>query len=287
MRRVIVSLLAVLLAGVGQVSGQGNGRIEGTVKSTDNRPIVNARVFIVGETGSTGTNAQGHYALASVPSGTTSIRVNATGFIPFEVTGVRVLAGQTLTQDFRLEPRTPPDVGIATNAFENASITVPMSVLLRFQLLRPVSTRTTDKAIMPIDSVLRDLFQWPGYELLAQAAIMADLPRTSAGRVMTQQSFNADGETYTLRVLVDSTLRQRVRLNVNLSGIVSLPGPLSTGSQGRGTLTQRTDLLSTTVTVGFGHTVVLGSTQPGGGRGGMNGTLILTVRPEPRTGNDQ
>ncbi len=285
MRRIIFSLLAVVLTCVGQAAGQGNGRIEGTVRSADKQPIANARVFIVGATFSTTTDAQGHYALEAVPAGTVTIRAMAPSHRPFEISGLRVPAGQTVTCDFELEPTTA--LGITTNAFENASITVPTAVLLRFQLLRPISTRTTDKAIMPIDSVLRDLFQWPGYELLAQAAVMADLPRTTLGRVFTQQSFNAGGETYNLTVQVDSTAYQRVRVSVSLTGMVPVPGAPPSASQAGGPARRSTTLLSTTVTVGFGHTVVLGSTQPGGGRGGMSGTLILTVRPEPRTGNEQ
>ena len=125
--------------------------------------------------------------------------------------------------------------------------------------------------VMPIDSVLRDLFQWPGYELLSQAAVVSDMPRACLPFVSTRQSLNANGQAYDLNIQVDSLVQQQLRIHVRLTRLARAPG---TGTRGSGTSgdqapMQLKTLLSTTVTVGLGHTVVLGSTQPGGGRGGM------------------
>lgn len=278
MRRFIMSLLAIALIGTGRAIAQQNGRIEGFVRSPDHRPILNARILVVGGTTSTGVNDQGQYSIEAVPAGLVSVRATAPGFKAAEFDGLRVAAGKTVSLDFELTAMESTQ-GIAVNQFERASITVPMNVQLRFQLLRPITTATTDKSIMPIDSALRDLFQWPGYQLLAQAAIVADLPFPPGHPVNTQQSLNANGETYDLVVQVDSALGRRVRLRVQLFGLVPVAGQPS-GGRGGTTTRQTRVLLSTTVTVGFGHTVVLGSTQPAGGRGGMSGTLILAVRPE-------
>jgi hypothetical protein len=113
------------------------------------------------------------------------------------------------------------------------------------------------------------------------------MPRTCLPFVSTQQSLNANGQAYDLNIQVDSLLQQQLRIHVRLTGVVgtSARGGRAGATSGDATSSssQMKTLLSTTVTVGLGHTVVLGSTQPGGGRGGMAGTLILTVRPEMRT----
>ncbi len=274
MRRVVLSLLGCLIVGGSPLAAQGTSRVEGLVRAvTGGTPVVNARLGIVGTNLSTVTDAQGRYSFDAVPAGMITIRVIAAGYRDAMVSGLRVPNAQRLLQDFMLEQGTGSSV-VQINGFENASITVPTAVLLRFQLLRPSGTKTTDRSIMPIDSVLRDLFQWPGYQLLANAALTADLPRGSNSPVLAQQTLTANGETYELRVQVDSALFKRVRLRVTLSG----PTAATTRAGDRGAPV----LLSTTLTLGYGNTVVLGSTQPGSGRGGMGGTMILVVRPEAR-----
>ena len=161
-------------------------------------------------------------------------------------------------------------------------------MLLRFQLIRPIGTRTTDKVLMPIDSVLHDLFQWPGYQLLAQSAVTLDMPMPviwggTGASTSTQTMLNVDGNSYDLSIRADTTdvMPQRIKLTVSLTALSHAAATKSVVT----TQQDRKIVLSTAVTVNFGRTVVLGSTQPGGGRGGMNGTLILTVSPTMRRPN--
>ena len=263
MRRVILSFLAVLLAGVGQATGQENGRVEGTVRAVGNRPLENARVVIVGTNFSTGTNAQGHYAFESVPAGRVEMRVAAPGFRSSNVSGLRTIAGQTVIQDFKLESAVA--FGVATGAFEDARINIPMPVLLRFQLIKATTTRTTDPAIQEIGAALKDLFRFSGYTLLSQAVVAVDYSPNAGGS--TTQLLRAEGTSYQLTVSIEGINPDAVQLSVKLWALSAPRG----GAAGQ--------LFGTKVSVSFGHTVVLGSTQPAGVTAG---TLILAVKPEVR-----
>jgi hypothetical protein len=232
------------------------------------------------------TDASGAYIIDNIPAGVVQIEARHIGFKPRAVAGFRAIAGQTAAGlDFTLEAAavtlheiSHPGAAAATRGAS--------ALLLRFQLIRPTATRTTDRALMPIDSVLRDLFQWPGYQLLAQSALTLDMPMGvewggNGASSSTQTMLNVDGKSYDLSVRVDTTAPPRIKMAVLLMGLAQ-PAPAKSAVNSQ---LERKTLLSTTVTVGLGHTVVLGSTQPGGGRGGMGGTLILTVTPVARPPN--
>jgi hypothetical protein len=287
MRRIVWSALVLVGLCCAQPSvlgAQFTGKIVGHVRDPQQRPIRGATVTIPGFPYRGSTDADGAYTIDSLPTGVYSLRASAPGAKAHELTGFRINAGQRYIEDFILEADPDGTVVRATPCGQTGA-TSPAGLLLRFQLIRPIAVRTTDKMVMPIDSVLRDLFQWPGYELLSQAAIVSDMPRTCLPFVSTQQSLNANGQAYDLNIQVDSLLQQQLRIHVRLTGLVATPargGRVGATSSDATSSSQMKILLSTTVTVGLGHTVVLGSTQPGGGRGGMAGTLILTVRPEMR-----
>ncbi len=98
------ALAAVALAvSAGALLAQGTGKIEGRVRDQAGAPIANAQVTIVGSTFGALTNNQGYYFFNNVPVGTASIRAAFVGYKSAEAQGVRVLAGQTVTQDIQLE----------------------------------------------------------------------------------------------------------------------------------------------------------------------------------------
>ncbi len=95
---------AVLLAGsAGALWAQGTGKIEGRVRDQAGAPIQNAQVIIPGTAFSALTNAQGYYFINNVPVSTISLRASFIGYKRTEVAGLKVLAGQTMTQDIQLE----------------------------------------------------------------------------------------------------------------------------------------------------------------------------------------
>ncbi len=100
------ALSAVLLfASAGALAAQ-TGKLEGRVRDQAGAPIQSAQVFIVGTAFSALTNAQGYYFINNIPAGTVAIRGAFIGFKKSEVEGIKILAGQTISQDIQLEKST-------------------------------------------------------------------------------------------------------------------------------------------------------------------------------------
>ena len=100
------AMSAVLLfASAGALAAQ-TGKLEGKVRDQAGAPIQSAQVFIVGTAFSALTNAQGYYFINNIPAGTISVRGAFIGFKKTEIEGVKILAGQTITQDIQLEKAT-------------------------------------------------------------------------------------------------------------------------------------------------------------------------------------
>ena len=81
------------------------GTIEGHVQDLAGGAIAEAQVMIVGTAFSALTDSRGHYFINNIPAGPATVRAVFVGFGPVEVSNLRVLAGQTVTQDFVLERR--------------------------------------------------------------------------------------------------------------------------------------------------------------------------------------
>lgn len=108
---------AVALAvGATALQAQATGKVEGRVNDEAGAPIANASVTIVGSAFTALTNPQGYYFINNVPAGTYEMRAAFIGYRALRTSGVRVLAGQTLTQDFTLTATTVelPDLTVST-----------------------------------------------------------------------------------------------------------------------------------------------------------------------------
>ncbi|MEO7475189.1 MAG: TonB-dependent receptor [Gemmatimonadales bacterium] len=89
----------------GSLHAQGpTGRIEGQVHDPAGIPLPEAQVHLVGTTFGVRTDSRGHYFINNVPAGRYSLRAAYVGYRPIEARDLRVLSGQTATQDFLLEP---------------------------------------------------------------------------------------------------------------------------------------------------------------------------------------
>lgn len=130
------------------------------------------------------------------------------------------------------------------------------SVRLHFQLIEADGAKTSDPAIAEMESVLRKLFRFNGYALLAQA-VLGGMEGSSMeqGVAVGDRQYKIHSRIVDVLGVGDSRL---VRIAVSLT--------YSTGAP----------MFTTTVNARAGQTVVLGSTQPYPSQK----TLILTVRPE-------
>ncbi|MGH7701760.1 MAG: TonB-dependent receptor [Gemmatimonadales bacterium] len=99
------ALAAVALSlAAGSLQAQGStGKIEGRVRDQAGAPVASAQVIIVGTAFAATANAQGYYFVNNVPAGVVSLKAAFVGYKPIQIVGLKVLAGQTITEDFALE----------------------------------------------------------------------------------------------------------------------------------------------------------------------------------------
>jgi len=100
-----LGLLAALFLIAGPLHPQAaTGKLEGRVRDPAGIPLAEAQVYILGTAYSALSDSRGHYFINNLPAGIVTIRAALIGYGPLEVRELRVLAGQTVTQDFALEP---------------------------------------------------------------------------------------------------------------------------------------------------------------------------------------
>ena len=88
---------------LGPLHAQGaTGKLEGRVHDEAGAPIAQGQVHLVGTAFAAVTDPRGRYFINNIPAGTWTVRAASIGHRPIEVQGLRILAGQTITQDFTL-----------------------------------------------------------------------------------------------------------------------------------------------------------------------------------------
>ena len=99
----IVRLLLALLGAPAMLAAQEVGKIQGRVTdSGSGQPIAGAQVVVVGTRLGNITNADGFYFINNVPAGVQDVQAQYIGYQTVTVRQQRILAGQTLTQNFQL-----------------------------------------------------------------------------------------------------------------------------------------------------------------------------------------
>lgn len=144
----------LLLVSAGALAAQ-TGKVEGRVRDQAGAPIANAQVTIVGSAASALTNPQGYYFINNVPAGTVALRASFIGYKRTEVTGVRVLAGQTITQDIQIESSPVVIEELTVVAAENPL--VPRDEVTTKQR---IDGQTTQE--LPVDRINNVLLLQPG-----------------------------------------------------------------------------------------------------------------------------
>ena len=102
--RTLFTLAAALVLGGGVAAAQTTGKIQGSVTDQGGGPLAKAQVTIVGTAFGAVSDDKGYYFINNVPPGTYTLRAQFIGYAPTDLTGVRVLGGQTLTQNFPMKP---------------------------------------------------------------------------------------------------------------------------------------------------------------------------------------
>ena len=105
-RSVSIIMLAVAVGLPSTLGAQSDlGKLQGRVTDSDGQPIGQAQVLITGTAFGAVTDPQGFYFINNIPAGTMDARIRMIGFGPVDLLGIRILAGQTITQDVTLTPQ--------------------------------------------------------------------------------------------------------------------------------------------------------------------------------------
>jgi carboxypeptidase family protein/TonB-dependent receptor-like protein len=132
---------------------EATGKIEGSVTDLSGAPIASAQVTLVGTAFNALTSERGYYFMNNVPAGAYTVRVKFIGYTASEVTGVRVLGGQTITTNIKL---TPSAVAIGAVIVEAAA----NPIVPRDQVTS--KTIITNVANLPVDDIRQVIALTPG-----------------------------------------------------------------------------------------------------------------------------
>ncbi len=151
----ICALLLLLACTPSLHAQQTTGKVQGSVTDAGGQPVVKAQVLVVGTAFGAVTDDKGYYFINNVPPGTYTLRAQFIGLAPTDLTGVRVLAGQTLTQNFPMKPAAVVVGGI--NVVAAANPIVPRDVVTSKSI---VSQETFTS--LPVDNVREVIALQPG-----------------------------------------------------------------------------------------------------------------------------
>jgi hypothetical protein len=114
-----VTALALFVAVAPAAAQQTTGKVEGTVTDQAGVALANAQIFVAGTSFGAVTNDKGYYFINNVPVGSYTLRAQFIGYAPTEVRDVRILGGQTITQDIKLAPSAIQVSGLTVTAASN------------------------------------------------------------------------------------------------------------------------------------------------------------------------
>ena len=151
-----LALAAVaLIVGAGTLHAQATGKLEGRIRDQAGAPVPGAQVTIEGTAFGAVANNQGYYFINNVPAGSVDLKATFVGYKPVRVVGLRIVAGQTITQDFQLEQSPVELEEITQIAAVNAL--VPRDAVTTKQ---NISGEYTEK--LPVDRIANVLALQPG-----------------------------------------------------------------------------------------------------------------------------
>jgi outer membrane receptor for ferrienterochelin and colicin len=149
------TLLVVAFGATTLAAQEATGKMEGTVTDQGGAPIANAQVTLVGTAFAALTSDKGYYFFNNVPAGSYTVRAKFIGYTAAELTGVRVLGGQTITANIKL---TPSAVAIGPVVVEAAA----NPIVPRDQVTSKVTLTNADIQNLPVEDLRQVLTLQPG-----------------------------------------------------------------------------------------------------------------------------
>ena len=111
--------IALVIASSPLSAQQTTGKVEGSVTDQAGVAVANAQVFVVGTSFGAISNDKGYYFINNVPVGTYTVRAQFIGYAPAEVRGVRVMGGNTITVDVKMQSSAVVLTGVTVTAAAN------------------------------------------------------------------------------------------------------------------------------------------------------------------------
>jgi hypothetical protein len=111
--------IALVIASSPLSAQQTTGKVEGSVTDQAGVAVANAQVFVVGTSFGAISNDKGYYFINNVPVGTYTVRAQFIGYAPAEVRGVRVMGGNTITIDVKMQSSAVVLTGVTVTAAAN------------------------------------------------------------------------------------------------------------------------------------------------------------------------
>jgi Carboxypeptidase regulatory-like domain/TonB-dependent Receptor Plug Domain len=150
----IACAAAALVTGAGPLLAQA-GKLEGRIRDQAGAPIASAQVRIEGTAFGAVADSRGYYFINNIPAGSIDVTAQFVGYKPVRVTGVRIPAGQTVTQDFALEQQAV-DIG-------EIEVTAAVNALVPRDAVTTKQTITGEYAEkLPVDRIQNVIALQPG-----------------------------------------------------------------------------------------------------------------------------
>jgi len=162
--RLLVLVIGLAFAAAGPVRAQATGKLEGRIRDQAGAPIASAQVRVEGTAFGAVADSRGYYFINNIPAGSIDLVAQFVGYKPVRTTGLRITAGQTVTQDFALEQQAV-DIG-------EIEVTAAVNALVPRDAVTTKQTITGDYAEkLPVDRIQNVIALQPGVVISRNGAI--------------------------------------------------------------------------------------------------------------------
>jgi hypothetical protein len=221
------------------------GKLEGHVRDSTGLPMPSAQVWIDG-TGFGGVaDLRGHYFIDNIPARMVDLTVTHVGYRRVQLKGVRISEGNTIAQDFSLEPignvldqieQSESQVALSKEAASDTAATV-VETREKMTVGRIATGLLTQLSGAVIDSARNALV---GRLLGSTLKGLSGEVTTAAGIPIAGAKIEVDGASYVLtgadgRFLILPAIGRKLNLRVSAPGFRTLETPLDKlkGGEGR------------------------------------------------------
>lgn len=220
------------------------GKLEGHVRDSTGLPMPSAQVWIDGTAYGGVADTRGHYLIDNIPARVIDLTVTHVGYRRVQLKGVRISEGNTIAQDFSLEPIGPSleqvDQGDAQVALRKDAGDTSANVMATSEKMtvgRIATGLLTQLSGAIIDSARNALV---GRLLGSTLKGLSGEVTTATGIPIAGAKIEVDGASYVLtgedgRFLILPATGRRLNLRVSAPGFRTLETPLDKlkGGEGR------------------------------------------------------